>query len=110
MMACGTGLHNRAAGTAQCIDVLDNGAQRMGESPIGHKHMHSQHHRSQAGFVACMVLVYGATSEFLVIADAAMFNLSLLTSDLYAVIFAYFFTGKLVSLLGSTAQRLTRLR
>ena len=36
-------------------------------------------------------------SWFLVSADAALFNLSLLTSDVYAVVFSYFLDGRLVS-------------
>lgn len=42
------------------------------------------------GFVLCLFLMYCNTSAFLKTSDAALFNLSLLTSDVYAVIFAYF--------------------
>jgi hypothetical protein len=45
-----------------------------------------------------MCSVYYLTSHFLVIADATLFNLSLLTSDVYAVLFAYFVTGAFVRL------------
>lgn len=48
------------------------------------------------GFLTCLFLMYINTSLFLETGDCTFFNLSLLTSDVYAVIFAYFFTGKLV--------------
>ena len=48
------------------------------------------------GFVVCLFLMYTNTSMFLVESDATLFNLSLLTSDVYAVIFSYFMTGSLV--------------
>eukprot|EP01034_Spumella_vulgaris_P028199 gene28199-35015_t len=51
---------------------------------------------SIAGFVCCLFLMYVNTSSFLEQSDAIMFNLSLLTSDVYAVIFTYFFDGYLV--------------
>jgi solute carrier family 35 protein F1/2 len=49
-----------------------------------------------AGFVSCLFLMYVNTSSFLEQSDAILFNLSLLTSDVYAVIFTYFFEGYLV--------------
>lgn len=52
---------------------------------------------SMAGFVGCLFLMYINTSAFLQGSDAIVFNLSLLTSDVYAVIFTYFFSGYLVS-------------
>jgi solute carrier family 35, member F1/2 len=48
------------------------------------------------GFVTCLFLMYINTSAFLQQGDAILFNLSLLTSDVYAVIFSYFITGHLV--------------
>jgi len=41
------------------------------------------------GFVLCLFLIYCNSSQFLKHADAPLFNLSLLTSDVYAVAFAY---------------------
>ena len=41
-----------------------------------------------AGYVAALAAMYGATSAFLARADAAAFNLSLLTADAYALLFA----------------------
>ena len=49
------------------------------------------------GFVGCLFLMYTNTSAFLQQSDAIVFNLSLLTSDIYAVVFTYFFKGYLVS-------------
>jgi hypothetical protein len=49
------------------------------------------------GFVLCLFLMYRNTSAFLTTSDAALFNLSLLTSDVYAVIFSYFVFGYTVS-------------
>jgi solute carrier family 35, member F1/2 len=49
------------------------------------------------GFVTCLFLMYTNTTAFLQQGDAVLFNLSLLTSDVYAVIFTYFFSGYLVS-------------
>lgn len=49
------------------------------------------------GFVGCLFLMYINTSAFLQASDAIVFNLSLLTSDVYAVIFSYFFYGYWVS-------------
>lgn len=48
------------------------------------------------GFVSCLFCMYVNTSVFLESGDSTFFNLSLLTSDVYAVIFSYFFTGDLV--------------
>lgn len=42
------------------------------------------------GFVLCLFLVYCNMSAFLTDSDSGLFNLSLLTSDVYAVIFSYF--------------------
>ncbi|CAE8606459.1 unnamed protein product, partial [Polarella glacialis] len=41
------------------------------------------------GFQLCLFGMYVLTSVFLVSADAALFNLSLLTSDVYSVLFSY---------------------
>jgi hypothetical protein len=49
------------------------------------------------GFVVCLFLMYTNTTAFLQHGDAVLFNLSLLTSDVYAVVFTYFFSGYLVS-------------
>jgi solute carrier family 35 protein F1/2 len=51
---------------------------------------------SIVGFVSCLFLMYVNTSSFLEQSDAILFNLSLLTSDVYAVVFTYFFEGYLV--------------
>lgn len=51
---------------------------------------------SISGFVACLFLMYINTSAFLQYGDSTLFNLSLLTSDVYAVIFSYLFYGYLV--------------
>lgn len=48
------------------------------------------------GFVACLFLVYASASIFLIDYDATLFNMSLLTSDVYAVIFSYLLTGEVV--------------
>jgi len=48
------------------------------------------------GFVLCLNCMYINTSVFLQSGDATFFNLSLLTSDVYAVIFSYLLTGQLV--------------
>ena len=42
------------------------------------------------GFTLCMFLIYTNASLFLQDLDSTLFNLSLLTSDVYAVLFAYF--------------------
>eukprot|EP00601_Ochromonadales_sp_CCMP2298_P028044 CAMPEP_0173278852 /NCGR_PEP_ID=MMETSP1143-20121109/4840_1 /TAXON_ID=483371 /ORGANISM="non described non described, Strain CCMP2298" /LENGTH=426 /DNA_ID=CAMNT_0014216049 /DNA_START=98 /DNA_END=1379 /DNA_ORIENTATION=- len=49
------------------------------------------------GFVTCLFLMYTNTTSFLQKGDAILFNLGLLTSDVYAVIFTFFFKGYLVS-------------
>jgi solute carrier family 35 protein F1/2 len=49
------------------------------------------------GYTAALSSAYVVASWFLVSADAALFNLSLLTSDIYAVVFSYFLDGRLVS-------------
>lgn len=49
-----------------------------------------------AGFVGFLFLMYTQTSLFLAISDAALFNLSLMTSDLYAVLLAFVLYGYLV--------------
>jgi solute carrier family 35, member F1/2 len=51
---------------------------------------------SISGFVSCLFLMYINTSAFLQYGDSTLFNLSLLTSDIYAVLFSYFFYGYLV--------------
>lgn len=49
------------------------------------------------GFVLCLFFMYTNTSIFLQDSDSTLFNLSLLTSDVYAVIFSYFLYGELVN-------------
>jgi solute carrier family 35 protein F1/2 len=49
------------------------------------------------GFILCLFLMYTNTSSLLQISDSILFNLSLLTSDVYAVLFTYFFESYLVS-------------
>jgi drug/metabolite transporter (DMT)-like permease len=49
-----------------------------------------------SGFVVCLFLMYTNTTAFLQHGDAVLFNLSLLTSDVYAVVFSYFFSGYFV--------------
>jgi solute carrier family 35 protein F1/2 len=56
-----------------------------------------------AGYTVALSAAYTVTSWFLVDADAALFNLSLLTADVYAVVFAYFVQGNLVSVLYAPA-------
>lgn len=48
------------------------------------------------GFITCLFFMYANTSIFLQDLDSTLFNLSLLTSDVYAVIFSYILYGKLV--------------
>ena len=48
------------------------------------------------GFVFCLFFMYTNTSIFLQKNDSTLFNLSLLTSDVYAVIYSYFLYGHLV--------------
>jgi len=48
------------------------------------------------GFIVCLFLMYVNTSVFLKNNDAILFNLSMLTSDVYAVVFSYFFYHHLV--------------
>ena len=48
------------------------------------------------GFVGCLFMMYTNTSAFLQDGDSILFNLGLLTSDVYAVVFSYFFYGSLV--------------
>lgn len=50
-----------------------------------------------AGFIFCLNFMYTRASLFLKDCDAALLNLSLLTSDVYAVLFSYFYYGYLVS-------------
>jgi solute carrier family 35 protein F1/2 len=52
---------------------------------------------AMVGFVLCLFFMYTNTTSYLQESDATLFNLSLLTSDVYAVIFTYFFDGYLVS-------------
>jgi solute carrier family 35 protein F1/2 len=54
---------------------------------------------SLSGFVTCLFLMYVNTSAYLQGNDAILFNLSLLTSDVYAVLFRLLFEGYLVSYL-----------
>jgi solute carrier family 35 protein F1/2 len=49
------------------------------------------------GFVLCLNLMYTGASLFLMEGDAALLNLSLLTSDVYAVVFSFFYYGYVVS-------------
>lgn len=51
---------------------------------------------SMIGFIVCLFFMYVNTTSYLQKSDAILFNLSLLTSDVYAVIFTYFFYGYLV--------------
>jgi solute carrier family 35 protein F1/2 len=51
---------------------------------------------SICGFVSCLFFMYTNTSAFLQHGDSTLFNLSLLTSDVYAILFSYFFYGSLV--------------
>jgi solute carrier family 35 protein F1/2 len=50
-----------------------------------------------AAYTGALSAAYALTSWFLVGADAALFNLSLLTADVYAVLFAWFAEGVAVS-------------
>jgi solute carrier family 35, member F1/2 len=59
------------------------------------------------GYVLCLFCMYSTTSFFLKTSDAALFNLSLLTSDVYAVIFAFFMYGDSVHWLYYVAFSLT---
>lgn len=52
---------------------------------------------AMVGFVLCLFFMYTNTTSYLQESDATLFNLSLLTSDVYAVVFTYFFDGYLVS-------------
>lgn len=73
----------------QCLGMELNAMKKAHYSPkvIG----------AMSGFVVCLFLMYTNTTSFLQHGDAVLFNLSLLTSDVYAVIFTYFFDGYLVS-------------
>lgn len=51
------------------------------------------------GFVLCLVFFYLNVSKLLAGSDAVLFNLSLLTSDVYAVLFSFAVTGEWVSFL-----------
>ena len=51
---------------------------------------------SVLGFVGCLFAMYTQTSSFLEQSDAVVFNLSLLTSDVYACVFSFFFYGRIV--------------
>lgn len=48
------------------------------------------------GYVLCLFFMYSNTSSFLSANDSTLFNLSLLTSDIYAVLFSYFVFHHLV--------------
>jgi solute carrier family 35, member F1/2 len=50
-----------------------------------------------AGFVLCLFFFYLNVSMFLKYSDAALFNLSLLTSDVYAVVFSFLITSEWVT-------------
>merc|ERR1712187_554118 len=58
---------------------------------------------SLLGFQVCLFGMYVLTSVFLMIADAALFNLSLLTSDVYSVFFAWRFQHQQISWIYSAA-------
>jgi solute carrier family 35 protein F1/2 len=60
-----------------------------------------------AGFLACINIMYTRASEYLKNNDAAYLNLSLLTSDVYAVIFSFFVYGYIVHWLYFVAFGLT---
>jgi solute carrier family 35 protein F1/2 len=49
------------------------------------------------GYVICLFLMYINTSSLLQISDSILFNLSLLTSDVYAVLFTYFYYNYVVN-------------
>lgn len=51
------------------------------------------------GFVLCLFAMYTATSHFLRLCDATLFNLSLLTSDVWAILAAYLLFGSQLSVL-----------
>lgn len=59
------------------------------------------------GYILCLFCMYSTTSFFLRTSDAALFNLSLLTSDIYAVIFAFVVYGDSVHWLYYIAFSLT---
>ena len=61
------------------------------------------------GFVSCLFFMYANTSLFLQENDAVIFNLSILTSDVYSVIFSYFVYGYMVSWLYFLAFTLSAL-
>jgi solute carrier family 35 protein F1/2 len=60
-----------------------------------------------AGFLACINIMYTRASEYLKNNDAAYLNLSLLTSDVYAVIFSFLVYGYIVHWLYFVAFGLT---
>lgn len=49
------------------------------------------------GFALCLFAMYSLTSLFLTVSDSTNFNLSLLTSDIYAVIFSFFIFHRMVN-------------
>lgn len=64
-------------------------------------HMHPEAFTTETvlamvGFVVCLFLMYVNTSAFLTSSDATLFNLSLLSSDCYAVLYTYLAEGYLV--------------
>eukprot|EP00613_Pedinella_sp_CCMP2098_P029135 CAMPEP_0171738888 /NCGR_PEP_ID=MMETSP0991-20121206/33884_1 /TAXON_ID=483369 /ORGANISM="non described non described, Strain CCMP2098" /LENGTH=426 /DNA_ID=CAMNT_0012336357 /DNA_START=137 /DNA_END=1417 /DNA_ORIENTATION=+ len=73
------------------------------EALLVHTHWNAAGLGAWAGYTTALTLAYAVTSWFLVDADAALFNLSLLTADVYAVVFAYFVQGNLVSILYAPA-------
>ena len=48
------------------------------------------------GFVCCLYIMYTNTTLFLKENDSVVFNLSILTSDIYSVVFSYFVYGYIV--------------
>jgi len=59
------------------------------------------------GYIACLFSMYNLTSVLLKISDSAMFNISLLTSDVYAVLFFVLSTTQAVGWLYSISFFLT---
>lgn len=53
---------------------------------------------SMIGFIICLFGMYTTTSFFLENNDATLLNLSLLTSDVYAIIFSYFFYNTFINI------------
>ena len=92
------GLREEYMGNVGVCGIVMSGVQfivlelpRMQDTPFS-----SQNVLAISGFVACLFFMYTNTSSFLEKSDAVLFNLSLLTSDVYAVVFSFFFYGHLV--------------